>query len=150
MRIRRLGFALVAVAVLTLAACGGGGNGGGGNDPGTPPATETEGPTADPGTITITAPSGAANTGFDPTSIAAPADTAFTLHFVNDDGGIPHNVQVFEGADATGTPVFAPEGNELITGVAETDYQVPALPAGTYTFNCLAHPATMVGTLTAG
>jgi plastocyanin len=141
MRIRWIGLALVVVATLAFAACGGGGNGdAGGNDP--------DG--NDPGTITITAPTGAANTGFTPTSIAAPADAPFTLRFVNDDGGIPHNVQIFEGADATGTPVFAPEGNELITGVAETDYRVPALPAGTYTFNCLAHPATMVGTLTAG
>ncbi len=141
MRIRWLGLALVAATALTLAACGGGGNGDAdGNDP--------DGD--DPGTITIAAPSGAANTGFTPTSIAAPADAPFTLRFVNDDAGIPHNVQIFEGTDATGTPVFAPEGNELITGVAQTDYRVPALPAGTYTFNCLAHPATMVGTLTAG
>jgi len=147
MRIRRLGLALVAVAALTLAlaACGGGGD-----DAGTPPATETEGPTADSGVITITAPSGAANSGFTPTSIAAPADAPFTLHFVNDDAGIPHNVQIFEGTDTTGTVVFAPEGNELINGVAATDYEVPALPGGTYTFNCLAHPTTMVGTLTAG
>ena len=149
MRIRSLGLALVAAAALTLAACGGGGNGGG-DDAGTPPATETEGPTADPGVITITAPSGAANTGFATTSIAAPADAPFSLHFVNEDAGIPHNVQIFEGADATGTLVFAPEGNELISGVAETDYQVPGLPAGTYTFNCLSHPTTMVGTLAAG
>ena len=140
MRIRWLGLALVVVGTLAFAACGGGGNGG-----------DTGGDTGnDTGTITINAPSGAANTGFEPASITVPAGAAFTLRFVNDDGGIPHNVQIFEGADATGTPVFAPEGNELITGVAEADYRVPALPAGTYTFNCLAHPATMVGTLTAG
>lgn len=141
MSIRWLGLALVTATALTLAACGGGGNGdAGGDDP--------DGD--DPVAITITAPSGAANSGFTPTSIAAPADAPFTLHFVNDDAGIPHNVQIFEGTDTTETVVFAPEGNELINGVAATDYQVPALPAGTYTFNCLAHPATMVGTLTAG
>ncbi len=100
--------------------------------------------------VTITAPAGAANTGFAETSVRAPADTPFTIHFVNDDPGIPHNVQIFEGEEASGTPVWAPEGDELVTGPAEVDYEIPALPAGTYTFNCLAHPTTMVGTLTVG
>jgi plastocyanin len=38
----------------------------------------------------------------------------------------------------------------MITGDDATMYQVPALPAGTYAFNCYAHPATMFGTLTVG
>jgi plastocyanin len=33
--------------------------------------------------------------------------------------------------------------------VAAMDYDVPALPAGAYTFVCLVHPA-MVGNLTVG
>ncbi|HXF72896.1 MAG TPA: cupredoxin domain-containing protein [Actinomycetota bacterium] len=148
MRTRTLALALVAAASLVLAACGGGGGGGaagdGEGDDGGGAATGA------PTVVTITAPAGAANTGFAETAVSAPADTPFTIHFVNDDPGIPHNVQIFEGEDASGTPVWAPEGGELVTGPAEVDYEIPALPAGTYTFNCLAHPTTMVGTLTVG
>ena len=37
---------------------------------------------------------------------------------------------------------------EIITGVAEATYEVPALPAGTYPFICSVHP-NMTGTITA-
>lgn len=151
MHIRRAILAILAVAALALAACGGGGDGDdgdGGTDGGE--VEETMGPASDSGTVTITAPAGSANTGFSLTEVAAPADTPFTIHFVNEDEGLPHNVQIFEGTDTSGTPVYAPPGDELITGPAEADYEVPALAAGTYTFNCLAHPATMSGTLTVG
>ena len=46
--------------------------------------------------------------------------------------------------------MFAPAGNALITGPATATYLVGALAPGTYTFDCFAHPATMVGTLTVG
>ena len=36
---------------------------------------------------------------------------------------------------------------DLVTGVTTTTYTVPALPAGTYPFNCTVHP-NMTGTLT--
>ena len=151
MHIRRAILAILAVAALALAACGGGGDGDdgdGGTDGGE--VEQTTGPAPDSGTVTITAPVGSANTGFSLTEVAAPADTPFTIHFVNEDEGLPHNVQIYEGTDTSATPVYAPDGNELITGPAEADYEVPALPAGAYTFNCLAHPATMSGTLTVG
>ena len=38
---------------------------------------------------------------------------------------------------------------ELVTGPKAVDYAIPALPAGTYTFNCSIHP-NMTGTLTVG
>jgi hypothetical protein len=44
--------------------------------------------------------------------------------------------------------VWAPEGDAVITGPDEVDYVVPALAAGSYAYNCLTHPTTMVGTLT--
>jgi plastocyanin len=141
--------ALAAALSLGLVACGGGGDttepANGGSEP--VETTETT-PPAGGDTLTITAPVGSSNTGFAEKELSAPADTPLTIIFKNDDTGIPHNVQIFEGTDTTATPVFAPADNELITGVAETTYEVPALPAGTYTYNCFSHPATMVGTLT--
>ncbi len=101
-------------------------------------------------TLTVTAPSGAANSGFAETSLSVAADTPFTIHFINEDDGIPHNVQIFEGTDTSATAVWTPEGNAMITGPDEAHYEVPALAAGTYTFNCFSHPTTMVGTLTVG
>ena len=132
--------ALAAVAVLVLAACGGGGGS---------TATDTSSAPAVTDTIVLTAPANSATTGFAETAITAPADTPFTIHFVNDDRGIPHNVQIFEGTDNSGTPVFAPADNALTTGPAETDYEIPALAAGTYTYDCVVHTTSMVGTLTA-
>lgn len=85
----------------------------------------------------------AQNVAFDKDALSAPANTAFTIHFDNQDQGIPHNVTI---KDASGKDVFKPE---LITGPAKTDYSIPALPAGAYTFYCIVHPG-MTGTLTVG
>jgi len=140
------------VASLALAACGGGGDSGDGQETGGATSGETGGgETGDDGTmLSLTAPVNAANSGFAEKSLSAPADTAFTIHFVNDDDGIPHNVQIFEGTDTGATPAWAPADNALITGPDEAMYEVPALAAGAYTFNCLSHPTTMIGTLTVG
>lgn len=132
--------ALAAVLGLGLAACGGG-------DDTSEPAGSTSAPTGGT-TLTVTAPPDAANAGFAEKTLSAPADTPFTIVFKNDDGGILHNVQIFEGTDTTATAVFSPADNAMITGVAEATYAIPALAAGTYTYNCFSHPATMVGTLT--
>lgn len=140
MKTRAVWLAFLAAAVLGLSACGGG-DGGSSNGG----ATDGDGSSAGD-VIEIVAPSGAANSGYGETEFSAPADTPLTIHFVNDDAGIPHDVRVYEGTEATGTPVFAPA--EMITGPAETDYAVPALEAGTYSFNCMAHPTTMTATLT--
>ncbi len=134
---------------LLLAACGGGGDGGGGADGGGGGDGNGGGGT-DGTTLTITAPSGAANSGFAETSLSVAADTPFAIDFINQDEGIPHNVQIFEGTDTSATAVWTPEGNALITGPDEAPYEVPALAAGTYAFNCFSHPTTMVGTLTVG
>jgi plastocyanin len=155
MRRTRNGFlALAAAGGLLLAACGGGGGDTTEPAPTTetsssaPVSTDTETVPATSTTLELTAPTNSATTGFAETELSAPADTEFVIHFVNDDPGIPHNVQIFEGTETTGTPVFAPEDNELITGPDEVDYEIPALPAGTYTYNCVVHATAMVGTLT--
>lgn len=74
-------------------------------------------------------------------SVDAPADTAFSLLFDNQDNGIPHNVDI---QDSSGASVFK---GDIVTGVTQTTYNVPALKAGSYTFICDVHP-NMTGTLT--
>jgi len=83
----------------------------------------------------------AQNIAFDTNHLEAPAGQAFVLEFDNNDPGIPHNVEI---KDANGTSVFK---GQIITGPAKASYQIPALPAGTYTFVCDVHP-NMTGTLT--
>lgn len=83
----------------------------------------------------------AQNVAFVETTITAPAGKPFTLAFVNDDQGTPHNVEV---KDAGGTSVYK---GEIFAGVATKVYDVPAIPAGSYTFVCSVHP-NMTGTAT--
>jgi cytochrome c oxidase subunit 2 len=83
---------------------------------------------------------GAKDTKFSTDALAAKADTPFTIHFTNDDA-FPHNVHI---TDASGAVVF---NGDLFTGPGATDYQVPALKAGSYPFVCIVH-ANMTGTLT--
>jgi plastocyanin/cytochrome c553 len=92
------------------------------------------------GTVLQLAASGIA---YDQTELTAPANTPFQIAFTNNDAGIPHNVSIHEGSP-TGTEVFK---GAIFTGVATQTYDVPALPAGTYSFVCSVHP-NMVGTLT--
>jgi plastocyanin len=142
----------------------GGGTAGGGGAPSTAApgggTDATSAPAGTPGTGdgagTTTAPGGgggspsgpvikivALNIAFDVSEITAPADAPFTISFDNQDAGIPHNVAIHKGSP-TGEVVFM---GEIFTGVAQKDYAVPALPAGTYAFVCTVHP-NMVGTLT--
>jgi plastocyanin len=84
----------------------------------------------------------ALNIAFEQTEVAAPADTPFTIAFDNKEA-VPHNVEI---KDASGVSVFK---GDIVTGPTVVNYEVPALPAGTYQFVCTVHP-NMVGTLTAG
>lgn len=81
---------------------------------------------------------------FTATSLTAPADTPFTIRFSNLDADIPHDIVI---RDASGATVFT---GDMITGPATADYRVPALAAGSYTFVCSIHAATMAGTLVVG
>ena len=142
-----------SLAALLLAACSS--SSGSSTSPAgstsTSSATSTTSVTSSPQTadsqFEVTAPVGAANSGYQETELVAPADTDLEIAFINNDAGIPHNIQIFSGTSTTGTPIWAPPNNALVTGVAEETYEIPELPAGTYTFNCFSHPATMVGTL---
>jgi mono/diheme cytochrome c family protein/plastocyanin len=83
----------------------------------------------------------AQNIAFDKDALEAPADTAFQIRFANNDAGVPHNVEI---RDEAGTSIWV---GDIFNGVETRVYDVPALPAGTYTFICTVHP-NMVGTLT--
>jgi cytochrome c oxidase subunit 2 len=78
---------------------------------------------------------------FDQPTLTAPA-AGFTVHYDNEDAGTPHDFVILDNA---GAKVF---GSKTITGVATADIPVPAIPAGTYKFECSIHPTLMFGTLT--
>ncbi len=75
-------------------------------------------------------------------AIDGPADKPFTIAFLNNDPGVPHDVafRPASGGD------YAWRG-EPINGIATKLYDVPALPAGSYTFVCTIH-SNMTGTAT--
>jgi mono/diheme cytochrome c family protein/plastocyanin len=107
-----------------------------GASPGGSPAA-TPGPDA-----TIVDISASSSSAFDQSSVTAPADQSFVIHFANDESGVPHNVEL---KDSGGASLAR---GDIITGPAEADYTVPALVAGEYQFVCSVHP-NMTGTLTA-
>jgi plastocyanin len=74
--------------------------------------------------------------------IDAPAGQDFTIVFDNRDAGVQHNIQIFSGPQVSGSPIFS---GDLVTGPDQAEYQVKALDAGTYAFNCVVHPTTMIG-----
>jgi plastocyanin len=111
------------------------------------------GASAAPGASGSAAPSAGASAGaavvtivaqgiaFTTPAVSAPAGTAVTLEFDNQDTGTPHDVQIKDG---TGAQVFK---TDIFPGVEKRSFPVPALTAGTYPFTCTVHP-TMTGTLT--
>lgn len=124
--------ALATIAVVAI-ACG---------SSGTTPAPATPVASASPGA------SGSAGSGltvvakdlaFQPTTLTAQADTAFTIDFDNQES-VLHNIAI---KDASGATTFKGE----IVSAKKVTYDVPALAVGTYTFWCEVHP-NMTGTLT--
>jgi cytochrome c oxidase subunit 2 len=92
-----------------------------------------------PGAVTLEL--AAKDVAFDKTTLEAPADKPFSIHFQNGDASVSHNVAI---KDATGQEVFH---GDIFMGVDAKTYSVPALAAGSYTFVCSVHPQ-MTGTLT--
>ena len=120
---------------------------------GAPASSGAPGTSASPGASAIpgasVAPGGtvltqtANNFAFGTTALSAPAGVAFQIEFDNQDTGQTHNIEI---KDANNQTVFK---GEIITGPAKITYDVPALAAGSYTFNCTVHP-NMTGTLQVG
>lgn len=80
---------------------------------------------------------------FNTSELSLPADTPVVIAFNNQDAGFSHNVAIY--TEQGGEPLFQ---GEFVTGPAEVDYQVPQTAAGTYFFQCDAHPTTMNGSVT--
>jgi len=83
---------------------------------------------------------------FTETAITVPAGVPIVIDFDNQDVGVQHNVEVFDGPDSK-APVLM--DGEVITGSLKTMYEVAPLEAGSYYFMCKIHPTTMTGTITA-
>ena len=84
----------------------------------------------------------AQNSAFSDSCLAAPANTPFTIAFMNMDPGVPHNVSIFTDSTAT-TNLFT---GKIVPGPVTINYRVPALKRGTYYFRCDVHPTQMYGT----
>jgi plastocyanin len=150
------------------AASGGGGGqpapgGGGGESPagggqpsaGAPSGAPPSGSAQPPAGGGAPAPSGpvdvtAQNLAFDKTTIALPASGQDTIHFTNDDAGVPHNIVIFSADPSTDPNAKTLFTGDPVTGPGSTDYTFKAPPAGQYFFHCEFHPDTMKGTVTVG
>ena len=93
-----------------------------------------------PGGLAITA----SGIKFDVSTLATPADEPFKITFDNKDDKTNHDVDIL---DAAGTKVYDMKD---FPGPAVKTFDVPALKAGTYKFECSIHPALMNGQLTVG
>jgi plastocyanin len=85
----------------------------------------------------------AKNLKFDESTLTAPANTAVTIVFHNEDQGVQHNLSVYQG-EAAAQSVFK---GELTTGATDTRYEFTTPGPGSYFFQCDVHPDTMKGTL---
>jgi plastocyanin len=64
-----------------------------------------------------------------------------TIVFTNNDS-VPHNVHIFNGADATAPSLFV---GTITQGGQTSTYNVTGLKPGTYFFHCDVHPTVMTG-----
>lgn len=98
------------------------------------PASPAASPAPGGETVTVTA----ANIAFDPTELQVAADTPFTLELVNNDEGVPHNVEI---RDQSGAALFT---TDTFNGVETRSFDAPALPAGSYQWICTVHPNMVI------
>jgi plastocyanin len=103
------------------------------------------GPAADSGTPGTAFTVIAKNIAYDRTAIMVPANTPFTITFVNQDSpGVTHDADI-RAADKT-TLV---QNQEVTNGGSQATYSYQGLPPGSYVFICSIHPIpSMTGTLT--
>jgi len=88
----------------------------------------------------------AENVRWDRTSLEAPAGKTFTLELDNRDPYPPefHNFGIATGPAVEDRVYVSPKSN----GPTVSVFEIPGLPAGTYTFFCTPHAERMTGVLT--
>lgn len=88
----------------------------------------------------------AENVRWDRTSLEAPAGKTFTLELDNRDRYPPefHNFGIATGPAVEDRVYVSPKSN----GPTVSVFEIPGLPAGTYTFFCSPHAERMTGVLT--
>ena len=128
---RRVGIALAGAMLIALTACSAGAS---------PTATQRTCAQADANDVIAIS---AKDLKFSVSCLQTPAGKAFTVRLTNNDSQ-PHDVAIYRDAGFSDAIVKP----DPFSGPGVTkDVQVPALPAGTYYFNCIIHPADMKGTL---
>lgn len=134
---------LLAAIVIAVAGCSGGGSAG---DSGG--AAAGQGTTSTRQPAATCQPNGtrlritAQDNLFDQQCLAGPAGTALVITLDNKDQGVVHNLAIYSDPQRTRT-LFK---GELVQGAATVAYHLPALPPGSYFFQCDVHPQTMTGT----
>jgi plastocyanin len=111
-----------------------------------PSASASAAPSGSPSgaELKVTAAVGAATSGFDPKTLETAASKAFSLVFDNQDNTVQHNL-VLKNPDGSKVDIG---DTGFFLGPKTVTYQVPALTAGDYQYQCEVHPTTMIGTLT--
>ena len=96
--------------------------------------------------VAVTAPPGAATSGFSTTKVSGPGSKPFVICLDNADS-TTHNVAIFKSeqeATSGGTALFT---GEIVQGPTKVEYKVNPLQPGSYFFRCDVHPTVMTGTL---
>jgi len=115
---------------------GGGGGAAPPEETGSPTMTMAPTGSAPPPNNHVTIEVTARGVRFDTAEIVLPAGQPSTIHFVNDDAGIQHNIVIATDESMSQT-LFS---GDLVTGVADVTYEIPPPEAGTYYFQCAIHP----------
>jgi cytochrome c oxidase subunit 2 len=85
----------------------------------------------------------ASQTSWDKDCVGVVAGAPFQITITNKDRGIDHNFAIYDSPDL-GHRFYL---SGTVTGVATKTFTAPALPAGTYYFQCDIHGPAMAGTL---
>ena len=96
--------------------------------------------------VVFTANVVAENIAFDPTEVEVPTGVDIEIEFENRDADpITHNIQIFDGDDASAPSIFS---ETPFAGPRTVTYEVGKLDAGSYFFLCIVH-TSMRGTIVA-